>query len=243
MKRLASALIIASAYLAAACSNSPSTSIGNSPVAPVSSVTIRIIGPTAKTTPEPAIVVLADIPGIDFVRRFRNEIRGQAVRDALAKEGFTATVEYRDALAAELRKAGAADVTTLTVAREPSSSRFEPKESELPAGPATACFVDTFLVYGFVAPVLGADYEPYMVANLKIFRGGDHKMTYREKFFYNYLRRNVEVAPSRPLASWNDAAAVEADIRGARDALRNAIEDVVRTVASHLKANGRLDKC
>jgi hypothetical protein len=244
MNGIALAIILASACVVMSCSNAPSrATTGSGTIATGSTVTYQTLVPTPKTMSDPTLVVLADIPGISLLRAVKNDLRRAKIGDALTKDGFNVASEFQEALAAQLKKAGAADVSTLSVAREHSNYGYEPKESELPAGPATACFFDTFLIYGFRAHVAGADYEPYMAAHLKIFRGGNHATTYIAKFSYNFLNRNIEVEPSTPLASWTDGAAVEADIRGARDAFRNAIADLSRTVAAHLQANGRLGKC
>jgi hypothetical protein len=244
MKAIALVLIVAIACFAAGCGSSPGTSASASkPQVPVASGNTFIV-PTPKTTVHPNVFVIGDIPGVQLFRIARNDFRRSALDRGLTQQGFDLVGEFRDGLAAELKKAGgAAPVSTLNVARKKSDNRFEADPRELPAGPAGACFVDAFIIYGFAASVLGADYKPYMVVRLKIFRGGDHSLAYAEKFVYNYLGQNIEVAPSAPLASWKDGAAIEADIPGARDGLRAAIGDVTRFIGTHLKTSNRLDKC
>lgn len=208
----------------------------------------RVILPTPVVMPQPAVAVIGDVAVlIPFVARVRvnaNVERGKRIKTALSTEGFVVENEFQQNLASELKKVGASDVSTVSIQRAPPKDfAVWPDERELPQGSPTECFMDVQLNYGFVAPVTGADYKPYMVVNLKVVRGEDHYVSHEEKFSYNFLGKGVEVTPTAPLASWKNGAAVEADVSGARHALDAAVGDLSRFISSHLQANDQLGKC
>jgi hypothetical protein len=208
----------------------------------------QIVLPTPVVIPQPAVAVIGDafaaIPFVGFARAAVIDLQGKRLGAALAAEGFDPPNEFQEDFASELKKLGAPAVSAVSVSRAPAEPfKLWPNSKELPAGALTDCFIDVLLVYGFVAPVTGASYEPYMVVNLNVVRGGDRAVTYTEKFFYNFLGRDIEVAPTTPLPSWKSIEAVESDIKGARDAFRNAAAELAKHVSTHLQAKDHLGKC
>jgi hypothetical protein len=208
----------------------------------------QIVVPTPVVIAQPAVAVVGDafvaIPFVGFARAAVIDLHRRRLGAALAAEGFDPPTEFQEGFAAELKKLGTRLVSTVAVSRAaPEPFELWPDVKELPAGAPTDCFIDVLLVYGFVAPVTGASYEPYMVVNLNVVRGPDHAVTYTEKFFYNFLGRDIEVAPAAPLPSWGSIDAVERDIRTARDALRSAATELSKYVSTHLQAKDHLGKC
>jgi hypothetical protein len=234
-------LLLASACLTAGC-GAPRIYNGER------TVRDQIILPTPVVIAQPAVAVIGDafaaIPFVGFARVAVIDQQRQRLGAALAAEGFDPPTEFQESFAAELKKLGMPLVSAVAVSRAaPDAFELWPDVRELPAGGATDCFLDVLLVYGFVAPVTGAAYEPYMVVNLNVVRGDDHAVTYTEKFFYNFLGRDIEVAPAAPLPSWRSIDAVATDIKTARDALRSAAAELSKYVSTHLQLKDHLGKC
>jgi hypothetical protein len=208
----------------------------------------QIVLPTPVVIAQPAVAVLGDlfvaIPFAGLARVIVVEQQRQRLGAALAAEGFDPPKEFQEGFAADLKRLGVPLVSAVSVSRAAADPfKLYPDVNELPAGAPTDCFIDALLVYGFVAPVTGASYEPYMVVSLNVIRGDDHAVTYTEKFSYNFLGKDIEVAPAAPLPSWRSIDAVERDIRTARDALRNAAAELSKYVSTHLQAKDHLGKC
>ena len=206
----------------------------------------RILLPTPVALSPPVVVTFVDgvaaIPLVGWFKVARDSKQAKAVGAMLSATGLDVPTEFAAALHSELSAQGVTAIAALPVLRKPlRRTSVWPKESDLPTREATECFVDVSLVYGFSATTNGVNYEPYMVANVKVSNALTHRVSLRRTIGYNFSAgMHVTVEPLAGLPTWEDGPAIEADIAGARDAFRTIMREISSSAAKYLTANDLL---
>jgi hypothetical protein len=207
--------------------------------------TAAYIVPTPAIIDKPVLITLADVVGSIPLLGLFKLVRDQDARERLDRllrsDGLDFAREADTALKAALAAANIEAGSHAAPRRDPSGFRRFADPNELPRGRPGQSFVDTHVIYGFIATVTGADYRPYIVINLQIVAADTHAIKYRKEFRYDFPSLaadslvKIEVPENRP--TWKNLKAIEADIPAVGTALKQILADVTKQVAERLRVD------
>jgi hypothetical protein len=203
--------------------------------------TAKHVVPTPAIVARPTVATLFDAVGsIPLVGLFKfgrdAEVR-KRLGEALDAEGLDVRAQVHSQLQGELRALELEVGSHVTERREPGAFTLFADSNELPRGEPAQMFLDTKVLYGFIATATGTDYRPYVVVNLQVLAADTHKVKYQKSFGINFpplgIDSRVEVPAGMP--SWKNVAAIEADIPGASTAFKSLASGISKAIAKQLQ--------